>query len=124
MEEIRQSKLPANTAIVSRAIGLISDACLAFERLRVIREYRSPRSIRSFNKVFIMLFPIILAPHLIMKGRQERGGGCGEGAVTNSGKGQFQTPLPPCVWCYQENFVEITIGVRIFWGVLDPPHPG
>ena len=72
VEEIRQSKLPANTAIVSRAIGLISDACLAFERLRVIREYRSPRSIRSFNKVFIMLFPVILAPHFIFKAREDK----------------------------------------------------
>lgn len=65
IDGIRESKLPANTAIVSRAIHLINMACLAFERLRVIREYRSPRSIRSFNKVFIMLFPIILAPHFI-----------------------------------------------------------
>ena len=40
-------------------------------RLRVIREYRSPRSIRSFNKVFIMLFPIILAPHFIKTGNKD-----------------------------------------------------
>ena len=69
-DEIRQSDLPSNTAIVSRAICLVGETCLSFERLRVVREYRSPRSIRAFNKVFVMLFPIIIAPHFIFKARE------------------------------------------------------
>ena len=54
IEKLRASELPANTAIVSKSVQLLNTMCLSFERLRVIREYRSPRSIRSFNKVFIM----------------------------------------------------------------------
>ena len=67
-EKVRASKLPANTAIVSRSIHLLYTMCLSFERLRVIREYRSPRSIRSFNKVLIMFLPIILAPYFVYLG--------------------------------------------------------
>lgn len=42
--------------------------CHAFERLRVIREYRSPRTIRSFTKVFIFLMPIVLSPYYVHMG--------------------------------------------------------
>ena len=42
-----------------------SNMCLSFERLRVIREYRSPRSIRSFTKVLILLLPVVLSPYYI-----------------------------------------------------------
>ena len=42
--------------------------CHAFERLRVIREYRSPRTIRSFTKVFIFLMPILLSPYYVHMG--------------------------------------------------------
>ena len=65
IERLRASRLPHNAAIVSRAIHLLNSMCLSFERLRVVREYRSPRSIRSFNKVFIMFLPIILAPYFV-----------------------------------------------------------
>ena len=43
--------------------------CLSFERLRVIREYRSPRSIRSFTKIFIFALPLLLAPYYVHLGR-------------------------------------------------------
>ena len=46
--------------------------CLSFERLRVVREYRSPRSIRSFNKVFIMFLPIILGPYFVHVGKESK----------------------------------------------------
>ena len=69
VEKVRASKLPANTSIVSRIIHLINALTLSFERLRVIREYRSPRSIRSFNKVLILLLPIILCPYFVYLGR-------------------------------------------------------
>lgn len=42
--------------------------CHTFERPRVIREYRSPRTIRSFNKVFIFLMPILLSPYYVHTG--------------------------------------------------------
>ena len=72
IEEVRASQLPANSALISRALHLVNMMCLSFERLRVIREYRSPRSIRSFNKVFIMLLPIILAPYFVHLGLKDK----------------------------------------------------
>lgn len=40
----------------------------AFERLRVVREYRSPRGIRSFTKVFIFVMPLLLSPYYVYVG--------------------------------------------------------
>jgi hypothetical protein len=34
----------------------------SFERIRTVREYRTPRSIRSFCKVIVFFMPSILAP--------------------------------------------------------------
>ena len=48
----------------------ISLMCWAFERLRVIREYNSPRSLRAFTKVFIFLMPLLLSPYYVFSGRQ------------------------------------------------------
>ena len=42
---------------------------LSFERLRNVREYRSPRSIRSFNKVLIFFLPFTLAPYFVFLGK-------------------------------------------------------
>ena len=71
IERVRASNLPSNTAIISRVIHLLNMLCLSFERLRVIREYRSPRSIRSFNKVLILFLPIILSPYFVYMSRKE-----------------------------------------------------
>ena len=70
IEKVRGSKLPANTALMSRVIHLLNMMCLSFERLRNIREYRSPRSIRSFNKVLIFFLPFILAPYFVFLGKK------------------------------------------------------
>ena len=66
IENLRESKkLLSNPALISRAYHLLNGMCLSFERLCVIREYRSPRSIRSFNKVLVMLLPIILCLYFV-----------------------------------------------------------
>ena len=70
IEKVRGSKLPANTALMSRVIHLLNMMCLSFERLRNIREYRSPRSIRSFNKVLIFFLPFMLAPYFVFLGKK------------------------------------------------------
>ena len=70
IEQMRTSKLQPNGPLVSRVIHLLSLMCLAFERLRVVKEYRSPRSIRSFNKVLIMLLPLIMAPYFVYLGKK------------------------------------------------------
>lgn len=43
--------------------------CWSFERLRVVREYRSPRTIRAFTKVLIFFLPLLLSPYYIYVGR-------------------------------------------------------
>jgi len=71
IERVRASDLPSNTSIISRVIHLLNMLCLSFERLRVIREYRSPRSIRSFNKVLILFLPMILSPYFVFLSKKE-----------------------------------------------------
>lgn len=70
IESLRASKLPGNSAIVSRSVHCVHMMCLSVERLRVVRDYRSPRSIRSFNKVVIITILITLAPYLVHLGVQ------------------------------------------------------
>lgn len=67
-DKIRSSSLPHNSPLVTRLIHYHNLMCHAFERLRVIREYRSPRTIRSFTKVFIFLMPIVLSPYYVHMG--------------------------------------------------------
>ena len=42
--------------------------CRLISRLRVIRDYRSPRAIRSFNKVFTFVLMFALAPYFVHLG--------------------------------------------------------
>ena len=44
--------------------------CWSFEKLRVIKEYKSPRSLRSFTKVFIFLMPLLLSPYYVFTSRK------------------------------------------------------
>ena len=72
IDNLRESKkLTSNPALISRAYHLLGGICLSFEKLRVIREYRSPRSIRSFNKVLVMLLPILLCPYFVALARDQ-----------------------------------------------------
>ncbi|XP_002167902.2 uncharacterized protein LOC100203174 isoform X1 [Hydra vulgaris] len=70
IENVRVSQLPTNTSLIARALVLMNTMGLAFERLRVVREYRSPRSIRSFNKVLIFFLPTILSPNFVFIGHK------------------------------------------------------
>ena len=70
IEKVRASKLPVNTSLMARVIHLLNTMCLSFERLRNVREYRSPRSIRAFNKVLIFFLPFILAPYFVFLGKK------------------------------------------------------
>ncbi|KAJ7389947.1 hypothetical protein OS493_028416 [Desmophyllum pertusum] len=67
-DKMRCSSLPHNSPLLTRLIHYHNLMCHAFERLRVIREYRSPRTIRSFTKVFIFLMPIVLSPYYVHMG--------------------------------------------------------
>jgi len=68
IQKVRLSK-PAASTMASKGIEYLNTLCLMFERLRNVREYRSPRSIRSFNKVLIFLLPFILAPDFVKMGK-------------------------------------------------------
>ena len=71
IDNLRNSKkLTSNPALISRAYHLLNALCLSFERLCVIRDYRSPRSIRSFNKVLVLFLPIILCPYFVAMARE------------------------------------------------------
>ena len=69
-EKVRCSEMTSNAPLVSRTVHFLNMMCLSFERLRVIREYRSPRSIRSFTKVLIFFLPILLSPYYLHLGRK------------------------------------------------------
>lgn len=51
-------------------LSFFSLMCWSFEKLRVIREYSSPRSLRAFTKVFIFLMPLLLSPYYVYSGNQ------------------------------------------------------
>ena len=66
-EKVRSSRMDTTGPLVSRTIHLLNTMCLSFERLRVLREYRSPRSIRSFTKVLIFfVLPTVLSPYYLL----------------------------------------------------------
>ena len=69
-DKIRTSPMKSNSALVARIIHCHNLMCWAFERLRAIREYNSPRSLRAFTKVFIFLMPLLLSPYYVFSGRQ------------------------------------------------------
>ena len=72
IEIVRKSDLPANTSLVARIHLLMNTLYLTFERLRIVRDYRSPRSIRSFNKVFIFFLPTIISPYCVFLGQKTK----------------------------------------------------
>jgi len=59
---IRGSKLPANSPLCTRIIHYHNLMITSFERMRTVREYRTPRNIRSFCKIVVFCLPSLLAP--------------------------------------------------------------
>jgi hypothetical protein len=41
----------------------------SFERMRIVREYRTPRGIRGYTKMIVFFLPIILAPYFAFSAR-------------------------------------------------------
>ncbi|KAK3740769.1 hypothetical protein QZH41_017512, partial [Actinostola sp. cb2023] len=68
-EKMRVALKTNGAALLQRVIHCHNLMFWAFERLRVIREYRSPRGIRSFTKVFIFVMPILLSPYYVFVGK-------------------------------------------------------
>lgn len=48
---------------VSRCNQFLSKMIIAFEEMKHVYQYRTPQSLRSYNRIFIYLLPIIYGPH-------------------------------------------------------------
>jgi hypothetical protein len=60
-ENIRQSgAYPSDAARVNRGLAMMA---VDFEKMRNIRNYRTPASLRAYSQLFLNLLPIFFAPH-------------------------------------------------------------
>eukprot|EP00045_Choanoeca_perplexa_P016679 m.227810 g.227810 ORF g.227810 m.227810 type:complete len:926 (-) comp17328_c0_seq2:1353-4130(-) len=64
-----RSDIPGAGPLAATAVKQHNEIVLRFERLRSIREYMTPRSVRNFFKVFVFLIPMILAPYFVAVSR-------------------------------------------------------
>jgi len=48
---------------VSRASQYVSKIIIAFDNMKIIHNYRTPITLRTYSKVFIYLFPILYGPY-------------------------------------------------------------
>lgn len=61
IEDLRDRGLP--TSEVSRVHSFLAKLITAFENLKHIFQYRTPRTLRTYSRVFIYIIPIIYAPY-------------------------------------------------------------
>lgn len=59
--EMRQ--LGVQSGEISRVSQYVSKIIIAFDNMKVIHNYRTPVTLRSYSKVFIYIFPIIYGPY-------------------------------------------------------------
>lgn len=59
-ERLRDKAVPANE--VSRANQYLRFLIADFEAMRIIREYRTPQSLRAYSTLFLNAFPILFGP--------------------------------------------------------------
>jgi len=60
-EALRRAGVPANE--ISRANQYLRAMMIDFERLRNIRLYRTPVSLRAYSRVFLNAFPVVFGPY-------------------------------------------------------------
>lgn len=56
-------KLGVQSGEISRISQYVSKIIIAFDNMKVIHNYRTPITLRSYSKVFIYIFPIIYGPY-------------------------------------------------------------
>jgi hypothetical protein len=61
VKEMRTHGLPSGEA--SRSNQFISKMMISFERIKHIYQYRTPRTLRTYSDIFIVILPIIYGPH-------------------------------------------------------------
>ncbi|KAF0988664.1 hypothetical protein HZS_5989, partial [Henneguya salminicola] len=62
LEMYHNQKIAGIAALISRLHYTEQTLIGSFEKLRVIRDYRSPRSARSFTKIMMFITPILFSP--------------------------------------------------------------
>ncbi|EDQ91963.1 uncharacterized protein MONBRDRAFT_31097 [Monosiga brevicollis MX1] len=67
---VLRSDLPGASPLVANMFRMHQEIATRLERLRSIREYLTPRSIRNFFKVFVFLVPLVLAPYFVATARE------------------------------------------------------
>ena len=60
-EKLRSAGMPASE--MSRMNQYLKNIATAFEKMRNIKLYRTPVTLRAFNQIFLNLFPILFAPY-------------------------------------------------------------
>ena len=68
--KLRTSKMSNSAPLISRIIQTLTTLNVSFESMQNIREYRSSRAIRSFNKVMVFVLPVLLSPYFVDLGRK------------------------------------------------------
>lgn len=66
---MRTSELTNPAPLLTRLVHYHAVMVSAFERMRVVREYRTPRGIRGYTKMIVFFLPIILAPYFAFQAR-------------------------------------------------------
>ncbi|MDO5978750.1 hypothetical protein [Flavivirga spongiicola] len=61
IKSLRAHGLPSGEA--SRSNQFLSKMMISFERIKHIYQYRTPRTLRTYSDIFIVVLPIIYGPH-------------------------------------------------------------
>jgi len=61
VKKMRSHGLPSGEA--SRSNQFISKMMISFERIKHIYQYRTPRTLRTYSDIFIVILPIVYGPH-------------------------------------------------------------
>ncbi len=61
IKKLRAEGLPSGEA--SRANQFLSKMMISFEKIKHIYQYRTPRTLRTYSQIFIVVLPIVYGPH-------------------------------------------------------------
>ncbi len=61
IKDMRAHGLPSGEA--SRSNQFLSKMMISFERVKHIYQYRTPRTLRTYSDIFIVILPIVYGPH-------------------------------------------------------------
>ena len=71
-DDLRQKGLASGE--VSRCNQFLSKMCIAFENIKHIYQYRTPRSLRAFSDFFLVVLPPLYGPYFAMAAKDYASG--------------------------------------------------